>query len=171
MSKRIFTEPTRKGCKRCGSKTVAWEQGKNEKWYLTEVFEDADGRTYTEHALLHSPFCVAGGSHKVEQDKRLKEEHDERKQSDEITRTRRERAARDEAEYFLELHDMCKLHRANAMDELANRQRELDRIQSNPTSMDYMTDRERELQRVKRLTVEIAYMSAALGLTPYEDEE
>jgi len=177
MSKREYTSPTRKGCKRCGSKTVAWQQNERGKWYLTEVFEDADGRTYTEYREFHSAYCTAsnpnleGDEHELEQQKRLREEKKNSKETTTLRKAREDREAAEEASYFLELHDLCKNQRAQALDQLGHFERELDSIASQPTSMDYMVDHMNERARASRLRAEIAFMKAALGMaTEYDDE-
>lgn len=165
---REYTEPTRRGCNRCGSKTVAWQTNASGKWYLTEVFEDAEGRTYTERTLFHSHFCKDPEEHELEQAKRISIETKTRKETTKARREREERNATEEAAYFLELHDLCKNERGQAIDQLAAKERERD----NWTSMDHFVEASRERARVARLTAEIAFMKAALGMaTEYDDDE
>lgn len=172
MATREYTAPTRKGCNRCGSKSVAWQQNEAGKWYLTEVFEDTEGRTYTESRLFHSLFCKDGGAlHAKEQANRISIDSKAKRETAKNRKAREDRNATEEAAYFLELHDLCKTQRDQAIDQLAAKERELEGLNSNWTSSDHFVDSLREKARVQRLTAEIAFMKAALGMaTEYDDE-
>lgn len=162
--------PVKRGCKRCGSRDVTWQVSSSGNWYLTEIFEDAEGRSYTEHALFHSEFCGSPEKHDDEQAIRLEAETSDRKQTKAISKAREEKNNQEEAEYFLALHDLCKSNRPEALDQLGEKERELEREMAQPVSMDYMTEHMRYAARVKRLKAEIAFMQAALGMTKYEED-
>lgn len=159
----------RKPCRKCGSHEIAWQMGSRGNWYLTEIFEDANGRSYTERALFHSEFCGNPGAHEEEQALRIEQEVSKDKERKNISRARIEKENATEAEYFLALHDLCKNNRPEALDQLGGKERELERELSSPVSMDYLTEHVRYRARVDRLKAEVNFMKAALGMTTYEE--
>lgn len=166
MVTRDYTDPTRKGCKFCGSKTVAWQTSDAGKWYLSEVFIDQDGCTYTERNTLHSAYCsrnLKPKSHDIEQSLRLDAEISQVKKNATLRKARDEKEAADEAEYFLGLHDLCKFHPIAATLEMQKRIREYTTLRDSGITMDYMVEYMRDVARLKRLRAEILFMGAALG--------
>jgi len=168
-------EKAKKGCKRCGSKNVAWRESNTGKWYLIEVFDfgsEEHGTDFKAHYRdFHSGYCGKPELHEVEQHSistQLGVEAEEREKF--IVRVEEKKAA-EESEFFLKLHDLCKNNRELAETALQGRRDQLAYEERNYVSMDTLTDHERQRALVKRLNMEIKFMEAALGPTTYDDIE
>jgi hypothetical protein len=163
---RVYSESDLKQCKKCGSHTVVWQKSrKTGKFYLTEVFTDNTGDLVSDRRDFHSLYCGDAALHTAKQ-RELRQEADNAEAEWEA---REEASAMESAQYFLDLHDLCKRDPEMAGRELGKRMARLDAIMDQPTSMDYMTEHMRELAEKKRLTAEISFMRAAMGEVDLED--
>jgi hypothetical protein len=161
---REYTQTAKKGCRRCGSKSVAWQTStKTGKWYLTEVFTDLDGQTFTDHRDFHSAYC--GRAQDIHDTKQHEIHHIEKADRDRQEQQRtsaHEKREADELDFFLGLSKLCQTDPEAGQTELETRERELAAIQANPPTMDYMVEFGRVTARAERLKVEIKFLHAAL---------
>lgn len=64
------TNPKPATCDKCGSTDVAWFKSKRTgKFYLCEVFTDAEGDRISSSRDFHSKYCGVAGAHKDEQNR------------------------------------------------------------------------------------------------------
>lgn len=156
-------------CKRCGSKTVAWQTSKTGKWYLIEAFTDLNGFDFALRGEFHSKYCDQAGLHNQAQGaltSYLEAKHEE--EQNERDRREEENAA-NAGMNFLRLLDLSE---EEQRDYLAALQRECDRFYANPPTMDYMTEFMRENVAQKHRKAEMGFLRAALGeLTEEDDDE
>jgi len=159
-SSKMNYNPKPATCKRCGSKLVTWNQGQTGKWYLTEIFRDLDGASYSKHTDFHSNFCGIPESHDYEQAARTGSEvreQDEHKRDMEESRRKDEQTNMD---HFLALLD---LDEEGKLAKLAQLQAEEENFKRNPPTMDYMTEFEREVRAAKFRRAEIGFLLASLS--------
>lgn len=156
-------ELAKKGCNRCGSKSVAWKESNQGKWYLIEAF-DFDGEPRANYKDFHSGYCDKPELHAVKQSQISSALGIEEEERATLAVATEERKAAVEAEFFLALHDLCKNNPHGARMEIEMREREIEAINRNPPTMDYMVEFTQTMARLKRLTLEIEFMQAALGL-------
>ena len=167
-------EKAKKGCKRCGSKNVAWRESNTGKWYLIEVFDFGDEDTGTDfkshYRDFHSGYCGKPELHDVEQRSISTQLGVETEERAKLHIANEEKKAAEEANFFLALHDLCKSDPDAAQKALQERRDKVDSENRNYVSMDYLVEHERQRALVKRLNTEIRFMEAALGLAE-EDED
>jgi hypothetical protein len=146
-------------CKRCGSKTVAWQTSKKTgRYYLTEVFEYDEGEQRTTHTDFHSAYCELPERHDEKQAEidalRAVEEHEQKqKQAERDSELRRrEHTASDRVLgwYAMDLHQAT-LRMAECCQEITDLEREIEHEQKNPVSMDYLVDHIRYVENLKQL--------------------
>jgi len=165
-------DSAKKGCKRCGSKTVAWRESNTGKWYLIEVFNFGTDETpdlKAHYRDFHSGYCGKPQLHAVEQSSISMQLDSEAEQREQFQVRVEERKAAEESAFFLALHDLCKNEPKRAQDELDRRMNELARERANYVSMDYLTEHTQQIMRCDRLQTEINFMRAAMGLSEEED--
>lgn len=159
----------RKGCKRCGSQTVAWKtSSKTGKWYLIELF-DFDGEWRGNYKDFHSTYCGKPDEHAMKQAQISEALGIQFANELEDYRQREERANAENARMFLKLHDLCKNDPDEARQEIADRERKIE-IEGRGLTMDYMTEFTRSTAKIKQWRVEIEFMKAALGEVEYADD-
>jgi hypothetical protein len=152
----------KKGCNRCGSKTVAWKASKEGKWYLIEAF-DFDGEIRANYRDFHSGYCNKPELHEVKQRQISVELGIEQEEKLTLRVEQEERQAAEESLFWLELHDLCKESPEGAYAMIEGKEREIKHVLAGVT-MDHMDDYLKSTARAKRLRTEIDFMKAALGL-------
>lgn len=172
IEKREYERPASKPCKHCGSSTVAWQKSKKSgKFYLTEVFTDLEGRTFTDRHEFHSTYCTDGEKHERVQAEILAD--DRKAAADDAARMDDYKAAAEAAELeaFLSLNDLCERDPEQGRRELESRTRELAAIHANPPTMDYMDDFIRTTAQAQTLCREIEIIVAALDAVMGDDDD
>jgi hypothetical protein len=159
---REYAEAARKPCKRCDSQTVTWQQSpKTNKWYLTEIFEDLDGRTFTHRTLFHSEYC-GNDEHALVQAQIKAQEQEERDRNDKHTAKVIADRKRAELEHFLALDSLVDDDPDAALVKLHELQAERERELRDPVSMDYFTEHCHWVQKLDKLHADISALEAAL---------
>jgi len=158
----------KKGCRFCGSKTVAWFQTTDgEKWYLAEAFE-IDGETRASKTDFHSKYCATAKrkrdeprlDHDEEQRKHTQREQDDEDAREELRNKAEDRANEKSAERFLSLMSMTDAEKDH---EISKLEREMDAFRRNPPTMDYMTEFTRENAAQGQRQVEWKFLKALTG--------
>jgi len=165
-------DKAKKGCKRCGSKDVAWRESNTGKWYLIEVFDfgsEGQHNFKAHYRDFHSGYCGKPQLHSVEQSSISMQLDTEQNEREKLAVRQEEKKAAEESQFFLALHDMCKNDPKRAQEELDRRMNELAYERANYVSMDYLTEHSQQIMRCDRLRTEIAFMRAAMGM-PEEEE-
>ena len=141
-----------KGCKRCGSKTVAWHQSERGKWYLIEVFKDAHGNGVADYRDFHSHYCGNPEMHDSLQrslDEEYARDADERDRRDV---EREQDRLNDEAE---KLRLFAELTPSARIDFIAAIQAKIDYENEHWISMDYFTDSMKQRREVESMRAEV----------------
>ena len=162
-----------KGCRFCGSKTVAWEQSKDGKWYLVEAFE-IDGETRASKTDFHSKYCATAKrkngeprlDHDEEQRKLTQRDEDEENERQELRKKSEAKAEQKSAARFLELLSMDDDVKQATVTAL---ELEMGSFYRDPPTMDYMTEFNRAIQRQKQAQTEWKFLKALLGDPQEED--
>lgn len=114
------TSKAKKGCKFCGSKTVAWEQAeKTGKWYLCEVF-DHDGVDRYDTRDFHSTYCKKAALHDKKQNQISGRQESAREEELELRTKAEQRQATEIAARVLELARMTEQEKVLRLSELEN---------------------------------------------------
>jgi hypothetical protein len=127
----------KKGCRKCGSSTVAWHQAASGKWYLIEVFSDEWGDPIGHYRDFHSEYCSHPEKHNQLQaslDAEYAEDRAERERA--LSAKDAERLER-ETVMLGSFSALSAELRLRALDDL---RKKIERHSENYVSMDYMTD-------------------------------
>lgn len=156
MSTYKLHDSAKRGCRRCGSETVGWEQNSDGKWYLIELFKDEHDRWIGDRRDFHSKYCKASGGipelhAKVQNEIRSEWEEDEqlRKQDSEKRQKDREEAEVDMLARFLHMSSV------ERRDELQRRRDEIAREEKLDPTMDHFTDQQRWRAKLAGLRYEL----------------
>lgn len=155
--KREVVTPAARGCKRCGSRTVAWHQSERGKWYLIEVFKNGTGSNIASYRDFHSNYCNKPGEHERVQDEIQAEHDDDERDRQQAARRREDERIEQEANQLRAFEALSPSERAEFIEDFKRRiQRHLG---LDPT-MDYFSDQ-------LKWRAEHAAMEAELAM--YED--
>lgn len=152
MSRKV-REPAKKGCRRCGSPLVAWEQGAGSKWYLIELFNDPHSDNLIgDRTDFHSQYCG-----KTEEHARVQNEINAEAEGDaEIRKQRQERERAEQEEHEVDiLQKFLHMTSAERRDELQRRRDEITAEQREPVSMDFMVEHVKWRAKVAGMQAEL----------------
>jgi hypothetical protein len=147
-------------CKRCNSTSVVWQQNKEGRWYLTEVFQALDGSKFTSRTDFHSRYCKHPELHASEQAHRLREEREAQEEHERIVRDRQDTESAEREEYFLNLARMTEAEKRACVEQI---DKWMEGYRKNPPTMDYMVEFMREKAAYEAKKVERSFLLAALG--------
>lgn len=152
-------------CKRCGSVTTTWQQGKTGSWYLTEVFISTEGDytiPFTNKVWFHSMFCESGEyNHEVAQAEFDFNAEQERIRGEELTKQREERFAAENAQRYTQ---MILAPEHERRERLAQLERVHQNYLRNPPTMDYFAEFCREEAAAKVRIRDMKILRATLGM-------
>lgn len=149
--------PAKKGCKYCGSKTVAWETSEEGKWYLVEVFTE-DGVEVASRTDFHSTYCGRKGDPSLHA-KRQAELDADAKEIEEDRKQRRESTQAEQTDKILKWYS---LPVSEIPARIAECEKWIANFNANPPTMDYMVEFNRETAERKMIGTELAVLEARL---------
>lgn len=149
--KMAFTDRARKGCRRCGSKDIAWNQNTQGKWYLTEVFDTPFG-SKTHYRDFHSVYCGNAEKHDTEQARITAEYQADTDQRQFESEERENQRIQGEAVALLYFSNLSVAERAEFIEEKKDN---LARLNRENVSMDHFVEAMRHRQAIAALTADI----------------